>query len=139
LTPTQRSLAIEFGTRRGTWDINGDHIAVLVNGDVTDHKVQATTGAPGFGAGIDWNDGDAYWAWVDFDGVTETLSVYIAEGASQPGKPGTAVLNYDITTLAGVDDLTDMLGTQACAGFSAASGGLTNTHQILEWEMMTLL
>ena len=131
------SLAIEFDTDKGSWDSNLNHVAVLVNGDVTDHKIQATNGAPGFGAGIDWNDGDPYWAWVDFDGSTETLSVYIAEGATQPAKPGTAVLTYDITTLAGVNDLTDIVGTQAYAGFSGGTGWRFNTYDILEWGLTT--
>jgi hypothetical protein len=111
------SLAIEFDTYANDWE-KGNHVAVLLNGDVRSPLVSAT---PSF----DLNDGNSGYAWITYDGTTDLLEVYVS---NQAQKPGTALLS---TTL----DLESILGSAAHFGFTAATGGLTNTHDILNWQL----
>ncbi len=112
------SIAIEFDTYDNGSDINSNHIAVNVNGNV-ETSIASTAAA------IDLNSGGVRYAWVDYNGTTNKLSVYLSATAT---KPGTAVLN---TTL----DLSAILGGTAYAGFTAATGGLANSHRLLSWQL----
>ncbi len=115
-----KSLAIEFDTYKNGTDINNNHIAVLRDGDLT--NALATTAIP-----FDLNGGDAINAWVEYDGESDLLEVFIADDSV---KPEAASLSLDI-------DLTAVVGDQAFVGFSAATGGLFNNHDIKSWEFTT--
>ncbi|MEA5504937.1 DUF4347 domain-containing protein [Halotia wernerae UHCC 0503] len=111
-----KSLAIEFDTYKNSWDSNNNHVAVLLNGDVTSPKAIST---PSF----QLNSGAVLDAWVDYDGSTNNLNVYVGNNTV---KPLTALLNYNL-------DLTAVVGSQAYVGFSAGTGALTNSQNIDNW------
>lgn len=115
------SLAIEFDSYVGTNDPNGNHIAVLTNGNVTSHLATYT---PGF----DMEDGLDHTAWIEYDGVSNTLRVYLSQTVTAV-RPATPVI-----TLGSVD-LAALAGQQAWFGFSGGTGGSFNSHDILAWDM----
>lgn len=111
-----QSVAIEFDTYK--WqDPNNNHVAVLANGDQINHLV---FGTPTFNL----NGGDVLNAWIEYDGLTDELEVFVSDGISQPED---SLFSYTI-------DLTSVLGSTAYVGFSAGTGGLANNHDILNWE-----
>ncbi|MGL4400168.1 MAG: putative Ig domain-containing protein [Luteolibacter sp.] len=115
------SLAIEFDASTGTNDPNANHVAVLTNGAVTTHLATHT---PSF----DLEDGTDHTAWVEYDGTTNTLRVYLSQTVTQT-RPGTPVISLNSV------DLAALVGQQAWFGFTAATGGTVNAHEILSWDM----
>jgi hypothetical protein len=109
------SLAVEIDTYAGSIDPDGNHLAVLTNGIVGNHRALHS---PGF----DLADGAVHTLWVDYDAVGQTLAVYLAQ---TPGsaKPSTPVMTSAV-------NLSAVVGTQAFVGFSAGTGGLTNNHEV---------
>ncbi len=115
-----RSLAIEFDTYKNDWDIDGNHVSVFANGDMS--RPLAT--AP---VSFDLNRGDKIQAWVDYNAETQDLSVFVSQANSKPLLP---ILTTKV-------NLAAMVGDQAFVGFSAATGGLVNGHEILNWNFTT--
>ncbi|MCP5532074.1 MAG: DUF1929 domain-containing protein [Akkermansiaceae bacterium] len=115
------SLAVEFDSYAGGGDPNANHIGVLTNGNVTTHLA---THSPGF----DMEDGAGHTAWVEYDGPANTLRVYLSEAVTQV-RPATPVITL------GAVDLAALAGRQAWFGFTAATGGSVNAHEILSWDM----
>ncbi|TWT76490.1 Soluble aldose sugar dehydrogenase YliI precursor [Planctomycetes bacterium CA13] len=114
------SVTIEFDTWNNPWDQFGDEIAVSVNGN-SQNQIAA---AP---APINLNSGAVNFAWIDYDGETNRLSVYVSAINAKPGAP----------TLTTNVDLSAFLGDQAYVGFSAGNYALPNAHRILSWTMNT--
>jgi hypothetical protein len=77
------------------------------------------------------NNGDDYRAWVEYDGSTNDLSVFIANLDLDQSKTQVLTVN--------VGDLDGIVGSSAYAGFSVGTGRLTNSHDILDWEMSLLV
>ncbi len=118
-----QSLAIEFDTfdNRTIDDLNNNHISVLRDGDI--HNPLTSIAAP-----FDLNSGSFLNAWIDYDGVSDLLEVFLTDTTV---KPETASLSLNI-------DLASLVGSQAFLGFSAATGGRSNNHDILNWEFATI-
>jgi glucose/arabinose dehydrogenase len=115
------SLAIEFDTyKNGTNDPDGNHLSLLRNGNVNAAVKNALTG-------IDLNSGAALNAWIDYDGATNQLNVYLANGTT---KPTTATLTETI-------DIVATLGTKAYFGFTGGTGGFRNLQEIQNWTLNT--
>jgi glucose/arabinose dehydrogenase len=112
------SLAIEFDTFQGTGDIDNNHVSIL-QGGVTTANIATRT------AGIDLNSGNPVNAWVDYNGTTNRLDVYLS---STTVKPGTALLSATV-------DLPTITGAAAFAGFSGGTGFITNAQDIQSWTM----
>jgi hypothetical protein len=115
------SLAVEIDNHRkwnGT-DPDGNHLAVLTQGDVSAHLLTYT---PAF----DLEDGATHTLWVEYDGASERLVVYLSQ---TPGvKPASPVLSVTV-------DLPALLGPAAYVGFSAGTGGRANNHDIENWSL----
>ena len=112
-----QSFAVEFDTYK--WkELNDNHVAVLKNGDRAKHLAIATPT-------VDLNGGDTLSAWIDYDGATNKLDVFVSGSTT---KPGASLLSHNI-------NLDAVLGSTAYAGFSGGTGGLTNTQDILNWEL----
>ena len=114
------SLAIEFDTYANPWDVNANHVSVLVNGNV--ENPIATKSYP-----VDLNDGGTKYAWIDYNGTNNVLAVYLSETNVKPGTP-LIVTNVDLSSL---------VGNQMYAGFGAGTGSVTNNHEIVSWTMNT--
>ncbi|NJK52839.1 MAG: DUF4347 domain-containing protein [Leptolyngbyaceae cyanobacterium SU_3_3] len=119
-TAIGRSLAIEFDTYRNPNDLNGNHVAVLQNGNAA--QIYAI-GMPSF----DLNSGNAINAWIDYDAAIDQLKVFLSETAI---KPNVAILSYTV-------DLSAIVGDRAFVGFSAGTGGAVNNQDIENIELVT--
>lgn len=113
-----RSLAIEFDTFRNTNDIDNNHVSVWRNGNMSTALVTRSST-------IDFNSGNNLNAWIDYNGLRDLLEIYVSSGSTKPNTPLAS------TTV----DLVPLLGNTMYAGFTAASGGARNQHQILKWSM----
>jgi glucose/arabinose dehydrogenase len=113
-----KSLAIEFDTYKNRWDAGNNQISVLRDG-VVDRSLAVANAA------FDLNSGSALTAWIDYNGTTNRLQVFLSNTTT---KPGTAALSYTI-------DLAAVVGTQAFLGFGAGTGSLSNSHDILSWSL----
>ena len=78
-----------------------------------------------------FNNGQVWSAWVDYDGITDTLEARVAQGASA-ARPDEAYLSYvvDLYEKSQHDDVY--------FGFTAATGSLRNHQDILRWELQTI-
>lgn len=115
------SIAIEFDTYdNGAGDISNNHLSILRNGVV--NAALDSVNAP-----FDLNSGNTLTAWVDYNGTTNLLQVYLSNTDVQPVD---AVLSTNV-------DLAGTLGNQAFIGFSAGTGGLMNDQDILNWSFNT--
>jgi glucose/arabinose dehydrogenase len=113
------SLAIEFDTYdNGAGDPDANHLSLLRNGNVNTAVKNALTG-------IDLNSGSPLNAWIDYDGATNQLNVYLSTTTT---KPGTAVLTIDLVAT---------LGTKAFFGFTGGTGGFRNLQEIQNWTLNT--
>lgn len=117
LSGITNSLAIEFDTWQNENDVNNNHIAVVINGDIANPR---SVRIPAF----DLNSGSTINAWVDYNGNTDQLAVYLNNGTTKPDQP---LMMLEI-------DLTSVVGSQAYLGFTGATGGSANVHRVLNWS-----
>jgi Tol biopolymer transport system component len=110
------SFAVEFDTWQNTeyGDPDGSHVGVDLNGNVTS---VATALVPALTSGL------ANYAWVDYDGATQNLQVRVSDTNV---RPATALIEYTI-------DLLAAYGPDVFLGFTAATGGALENHDILGW------
>ena len=111
------SLAIEFDTYRNAGDISGNSVAVVINGATRNALTQVN-------APFDLNNGTRYFAWVDYNGSTETLAVYLS---TSPEQPVFALLKTQI-------QLDSIVGNSAYLGFTAGNFDAPNFHRISAWS-----
>lgn len=98
----------------------GDHIAVMLNGNSANHLAHAMTSPA-----LELNGGQDITAFIDYDGANKLLEVrWSADGL----RPAAAGIRYTI-------DLASLFGTAAVyLGFSASTGANYSAHDIVEWE-----
>jgi hypothetical protein len=112
------SVGVEFDTWDngvGAGDPNGNHVGIDLNGSVA--SVQ-TANIP-----TRMNDGNVWFAWVDYDGTT--LELRLSQSSVRPLSP----------TLSRAVNLAAVLGTtQAFVGFTAGTGAAWENHDILTWQ-----
>lgn len=114
------SVAIEIDSHQGPGDPNGNHLGILTNGDVVTHL--ATYNAP-----FDLENNASHTLWVEYDGVTDTMRVFLTQGVSTTRPASPVMIRTGL-------DLAAILGNSAWVGFTAATGGLANTHEVVAWE-----
>ena len=112
-----QSLAVEFDTSDGGGELNDNHISVLASGDVAAPLESRS-------AQFDLNDSNVAFVWVDYNGPTDQLAVYLSFTDTKPALP----------RLTASADLAALVGSQAYLGFAAATSGANNAHNILSWE-----
>jgi YVTN family beta-propeller protein len=115
-----QSVAVEIDNFTGPGDPNANHLAILSNGSVATHLATFT---PGW----DLENALSHTMWIEYDGPANTLRVYAAQGivAQRPANP---VMSANI-------DLPALVGNQAWFGFTAASGGQVNNHDVESWSL----
>ncbi len=111
------SVAVEFDTYQNAGDINNNHLAINLNGDLT-NPLDASVPL------LDLNNGDVVTAWVDYNGNTDKLAVYISDTDVKPEQP---LMLVDL-------DLPAQVGSTGYLGFTGATGGLFNNHRVLNWD-----
>jgi hypothetical protein len=117
------SVGVEFDNwYNGGFDINDNHVGIDVNGDITSDPTATLYGV------LDLDNASVtHRAWVDYNGVTDSLEVRVSDTAT---RPATAILTKAIdipATLGGV--------TEAFVGFTSATGEAAATHDIVNWTL----
>jgi len=116
-----KSVGIEFDTwdnGLGWGDPNGNHVAIDTNGDLGSPLGVAPVGPR-------MNDGDLWYAWVDYNGVTDALEVRLGDSSTRPAAP----LVQATVDLPGV-----LQGTNAFVGFTSGTGSAFGDHDLVSWE-----
>jgi hypothetical protein len=113
-TAVTPSVAVEFDTYKTTGDQNDNHVALDTGGNEQIALAVALT------LPFDLNDGASHNAWVDYDGATKTVTVYLSDAPTKPAVP----------LLSGIADLTTLVGSSAYLGFTGGCGLLRNVEAI---------
>jgi len=119
------SIAIEFDTHKNIFDLDGNHAAIIIDGDVSNHVAEASLPCSGAADSKCLNSGETRYAWVDYHGARKLLKVYLSESEVKPTRP---IISEQI-------DLFSQVGELAFFGFSAATGLGYNRHEILNWQI----
>ncbi len=120
LTP---SVVIEFDTYKNVAsDPNANNVSLILNGANATHTATANPAFTMAASGM-------LYAWVDYNGGTQTISVYLAQSST---KPATALLTHAV-------DLFTQLGAQMYVGFSSATATSPeiNEHDVYELDIST--
>ena len=105
----------------GSLDASVDHLDADNSGFT---PVAVNAGVTGFSGELD--DGQQFFAWIDYDALTDSLSVFLSESAT---KPGTALLTETV-------DISAVLGQDlSFVGFTSATGGEGANHDIVSLEL----
>ncbi|MEX2187136.1 MAG: lamin tail domain-containing protein, partial [Pirellulales bacterium] len=122
----QPFVAIEFDTwHTGAFDLpanngtNGNHLAI--DASTSTQSLYQSGPLPRF------NNGATQYAWIDYDGATDTMRIFL--NATANVKPATP-------SLTGTIDLAALFGgaTEVYLGFTAGTGGAYGNHDILAWQ-----
>ena len=119
-SPITNSVAIAFDTFPFQLNNQGS-IELLQNGS-TNPLIQSIQP-------LDFAIGSPLNAWIDYDGNTDLLEVFLSLTTTKPSSP---LLS---NTLA----IDSIVGEQAFFGFSAATGARFNTHDIESWKLTTVV
>jgi len=113
------SVGIEFDTwdnGTGSNDPDGNHIGIDLGGAFN---------GPTASIGTRMNDGNDWFAWVDYDGSTNEIEVRLSQTNLRPVA----------ATLSRTADLASILGsTDAFIGFTSGTGSGGGYHDIVNWE-----
>ncbi|TAL14000.1 MAG: PEP-CTERM sorting domain-containing protein [Aquabacterium sp.] len=114
------SVGIEFDTYDNGETGASNHVGIDVNGSM--NSVATTTELT-----PDFDNGETWYAWVDYNGATQNLEVRWSQTNTRPTAAG----------LAATVDLPTILGSQdVFAGFTAGTGGGYGEHNILSWAFV---
>ncbi|KAF3338693.1 putative L-type lectin-domain containing receptor kinase S.5 [Carex littledalei] len=120
---SNKFVAIELDTVKQSYDPDDNHIGLDING-VNSTAVNSLTP---FGIEIAPVNATNYTLWVDYNGSTRHISVYMAKRGSS--KPTKFVLNATL-------DLSEVINQEAYIGFSASTGVRYQLNCVLEWVLM---
>ena len=129
-----QGIAHSVGIKFDTWDDslangfpqdndpNGNFVAIYTNGS-TD-----TALVPYYTPANTMKNGDVWYAWIDYNGLTDQLDVRLSDGADV--RPAAAQLTENIDL-----NLNSILGSAPAvyAGFTSGTGGAWDNHDILTW------
>jgi len=113
------SVGVEFDTfdNGGGFDFDANHVGIDTNGNFD--PVVANLDALG-----QLDQGGVFYAWVDYNGATDGMEVRVNNAPSRPVSP----------TLTRTLNVPAILGSpNAYVGFTSATGGANNTHDVLSW------
>ena len=112
------SVAVEFDTfDNGGSDEQANEVAIIVNGKAGKSKDASVPGFQLYG-------GQRY-AWVSYKAKSGKLNVFVSDTSTKPSSP----------MVSAKVKLQKVLEGKARAGFTAASGGATETHDVLSWTL----
>lgn len=126
---TNQIVAVELDTFKQDFDPDDNHVGIDVHGVDS----VATESLASHGIVLAPNETRFYNVWVDYDGRTKLIRVYITEQAKQddatPPKPGLPILSASL-------DLMEHVKQESYFGFAASTG--KNTEQlncVLRWNL----
>lgn len=133
----QKALMVEFDTwHQGTFDspfnvnTNGDHVAIDISGMT--QSIAQTPPKPA-GTANKNNNGIPKVVWVEYNGHTERMEIFMAEATIEnpdPAKPANPIISKHL-------DLSKIFtgGNDVYIGFTGGTGGAWNTTTISSLEM----
>ena len=121
-TNINNSLGVAYDTFGIAESIN--EVRVVRNGNANSNL---GTGDP---APVDLNGAATFYNWIDYDGATNTLEVYISSLDEKPGAPLITVER---------DLHAELSGDQAYFGFTASTGGFQQRHDVEAWQISMVL
>ena len=113
---------------------DGNHVGIDYNGFIT-NALTVLKGITTNGYGVvykhitnDMNDGNVWYAWIDYSGATSNLEVRLSTNSARPVTP----------TLTNTVNLLDYLQTSnAYLGFTAGTGSAYEQQDILTWQFIS--
>ncbi len=111
------SLAVELDIFHNGFEADGNHVAIIKNGDYSNN--------------IDLTDppftlfGRPAYAWIDYDAVAKSLQVFVSRNSTRPSTP---LLSY------ATDLAAELGGGPAYVGFTGGTGSFNATQDILSWS-----
>lgn len=116
-----RSVGVEFDTWRNTSinDINGNHLGINLGGNIRS-RVQRPVG-------FTMNDGQEFYAWVDYNGKTKILEARISRNMERPTQ---ANISYN------VDLMSELQSNEVYVGFTSGTGSSGNYHIVSNWRFV---
>lgn len=115
----EKSLGVEFDTWDNglQWnDPNGNHLGIDLGGSFNGPTQTIATRM---------NNGEDWYAWIDYNGATGLIEVRLSETSARPAT----------ATLTRAADLVDILGqTSAYIGFTSGTGAAGGYHDIVAWQ-----
>ncbi|WP_409343191.1 cadherin-like beta sandwich domain-containing protein [Paenibacillus sp. MBLB4367] len=127
------SLGIEFDTyNNGTvyGETSANHIGIHMDGTVN-HRNRNKDGSTKAYADIDpsrfnfKNPNKQFYVWIDYNGNNGKLEVFLNDSSTRPGSPVLVQNNVDLGKILTAEDVY--------AGFTSATGGSYENHDILKW------
>ncbi len=116
------SLGIEFDTYHNSFDPDGNHVGVDLNGNITSIATQHEP--------TRFNNGQIWNAWIDYDGSSSVVNVYWSMMDTRPAAP----------QLSASVNLQQILGDgTGFVGFTSATGSAWNNQDILNWQFSQTL
>lgn len=125
------SIAVEFDTWQNPgWDINDNHVAILLDGRITGLDPQTPYGVTNCqptGAFGCMSNGDVWSVWIDYDGIN--LNVALADNSLV--RPAN-LISFPI-------NIPALLGqTNAFVGFTAGTGAGSENHFVANWKFVAV-
>ncbi len=115
------SVGIEFDSwyNGELGDASSNHVGIDRNGSLASLTQQFVSEA-------DFNSGDIWSAWVDYNAASTLIEVRLTTGSA---RPTSAFLSYNL-------DLAGTLGSsEAFVGFTSGTGASHANHDVLFWQM----
>ncbi|MCO5611065.1 hypothetical protein L7F22_065315 [Adiantum nelumboides] len=113
--------AVEFDSSQESWDSDDNHVGVDIGSVVSSHTASLNA------SGIVLNSGRVIAARIEYLGKEGKLAVY-ASYVSASGERPVRLLTYRSLSLCSI-----LKGGPAIVGFSSASRGSVETHDLLSW------
>jgi len=116
----ERSVGIEFDTwNNGAVDNhNGNHVGINTNGNMDSLVIKTLEQR--------FNDGQQWYAWIDYDGNQQRLEISIANENARPAEP--TLIHH------GIDLATILQYENAYIGFTSGTGAAGGHHDVFNFE-----
>lgn len=114
------SVAVTFDTYKNPWNRFNDEVGIVAGGNLKAPLAQAASP-------INLNSGAVNYAWIDYNGESNVLAVYVSD---TPEKPSLAIARATV-------ELDQLIGDRMYVGFSASTYDKPNSHRVLSWWMNT--
>ncbi|XVE97436.1 hypothetical protein REPUB_Repub03eG0019400 [Reevesia pubescens] len=117
-----QQLAVEFDTYKNEWDPDANHIGIDTISIINPVAAKSLNSI-----GIDLKSGRKIRIKIDYHGWKKKLEISMAYS----GDKLVSVLNHSI-------EMADMVPSNVFVGFTAATGKVPESHQVLDWTFSTI-
>ncbi|PQQ15250.1 putative L-type lectin-domain containing receptor kinase S.5 [Prunus yedoensis var. nudiflora] len=130
--PSNHLLAVELDTFKQSFDPDDNHLGLNIN-SIRSNK---TVSLSDLHIQIAPNTTKYYMVWVQYDGVSRQLDVFMAEQSGDPRKSNFFIMpRPTIPILTANLSLKDIVKQKSYFGFSASTGSATQLNCLLRWNL----